>query len=110
FEDRRLERRPILAVAVLDRGIAQAVALAPFLLALRMLALERLAAIGFGLVARLPFAAAAGGNEDSDQQPQQEDEGADHPKVRVGCDVHRASPAGANAAITRECAAAFPSA
>src|SRR6185312_5501992 len=89
---RASSERPIVPVAVLDRGAAQAFALAPFLLPLRVLALQRFAPVDLRLVAGLPLAPAAGGQEHADQQSQEEDKDADRPKVRVGGDVHCASP------------------
>src|SRR5581483_6859255 len=85
-------QRAVVAIAVFDGGIAKAVAFPPFLLALGMVAFERLAAVDLTLVAGLPFAPSPGGQEHADQQPEQEDENADRPKIRVGRDVHCASP------------------
>src|SRR6185503_20388736 len=92
FEDRGLES-PVRRVApVLRRRAPQAVALAPFLLAFGMLALERFAPVDFAPVALPPFAPSARREEGADQQPEHEDQDADRPQVRVGGDVHGASP------------------
>src|SRR5207302_10745904 len=91
--------RPVLALAIPHRGAAQGIAFTPFLLALfqlllhpSMLGLPGLARLDFILIARLPFAAAAGGQEYADQQAEQEDQSADHPQVRIRRDAHLASP------------------
>ena len=91
LEDRRLERSEIVAGRSGSRGSLTAaarrrVALAPFLLAASPVAcalvvrfLELAAAVDLAVVARLPFAAAAGGQEDADQQAEQEDEARKSP-------------------------------
>src|SRR6266542_3793013 len=54
-----------------------------------MLALDLAPALDFIVVAGLPLAPSAGGQEHADQQPEQEHEHADYPQVRVRSDgVH----------------------
>src|SRR6185369_14870919 len=82
LEDRGLGRRHYaFALAILDRSGAKGIALAPllfalfmFLLELGMLAFPGFAVRDFVLVAALPLAAAARGQEHSDQQAENEDQ------------------------------------
>src|SRR6266581_9236653 len=52
-----------------------------------MLALPRLAILDFVLVAGLPFAPPACGQEHADEQAEDEDESRDRPDVRVGGEI-----------------------
>src|SRR5689334_21849460 len=65
--------------------------LAPFFLALGVGVLEIAPTLDLAVVARLPLAPAAGGQEHADQKAEQEYECADRPQVGVGRDVHVAS-------------------
>src|SRR6185369_6295088 len=102
LEDRGLERAyfPVAGLPrIPDRRGTERIPLAPFLLLLSPalllgpeIALELLSSVNLGLVTVLPFAPSASRQEDADQDAQQEDEGADHPQVRVRRNRHFASP------------------